>query len=99
MGWEDEARKVAGAKGELSPNQASWGQPLTGSPLLSALLLLPNRRADQAGETEAHNVLLQPAALRGPWELHCGAAGRGLGAELRQRHGQKEGTGRGGPGY
>ncbi|XP_053058910.1 FERM domain-containing protein 8 isoform X1 [Acinonyx jubatus] len=30
--------------------------------------------ADQAGETEAHHVLLQPAAVRGPGELHRGAA-------------------------
>ncbi|XP_053755435.1 FERM domain-containing protein 8 isoform X4 [Panthera pardus] len=30
--------------------------------------------ADQAGETEAHHVLLQPAAVCGPGELHRGAA-------------------------
>lgn len=61
---------------------------------------LPNRRADQAGETEAHHVLLQPAALPGPGELHRGAAQRAPGAELRpwRQCQQEEGAGRAGPG-
>lgn len=61
---------------------------------------LPDRRADQAGETEAHHVLLQPAALPGPGELHRGAAQRAPGAELRpwRQCRQEEGAGRAGPG-
>lgn len=53
---------------------------------LSAVRFLrPDRRADQACETEAHHVLLQPAALPGPGELHHSAAHREPGAELRWR--------------
>lgn len=86
-------------RGELSPNQAPWGLGPPRGALSSVRSSLPDRRADQAGETEAHHVLLQPAALPGPGELHRGAAQRAPGAELRPwgQCPQEEGPGRAEP--
>lgn len=52
-------------------------------PSLSESLFSLARSADQAGEAETHHVLLQPAALHRPGELHRGAAHRRPGAGLR----------------
>lgn len=66
-----------------NPGSQGLGSPRQGSPLFSAFCLFPDRREDQAGETEAHHVLLRPAALHQPGELHRGAAHRQPGAGLR----------------
>lgn len=88
--WESEARRRAGVRGELSSEQA----PGLGLPEALLSGSSPNRRADQAGEAEAHHVLLQPAAVPGPGQLHRGAARRAPGPELRPRRGRR----RAGPG-
>lgn len=80
--------KLVGVKRGAQPEQAPEGAPLGPGPSLGGSSSVhpscsPNRRDDQAGETETQHILLQPAALLGPGELHCGAAHRQPGAGLR----------------
>lgn len=80
--------KPVGVKRGAQPERAPEGAPLGPGPSLGGSSSVhpscpPNRRDDQAGETETQHILLQPAALLGPGELHCGAAHRQPGAGLR----------------
>lgn len=55
----------------------------TRPPGASAVALASHRQGHQAREAEAHHVLLQPAAVREPGQLHRGAAHRQPGTGLR----------------
>lgn len=70
---ETQFKQTPGEADPVGLEPASWGvgHPHSAS---SQLLCHPHRQGDQAGETKANHLLLQPTALLQPGKLHSGAA-------------------------